>query len=377
MTKLFVGEFKEYDAQELYEYFKEHFETINFWEKLKDKKTILLKPNLLGAFAPERAVTTHPAIVDAIMQLLSEHDKEIWIGDSPGGTVKPQKAWRVTGLGAIAEKYGAKVIQFGENGVRTLSNNGEEYPVTEDIFNADACINLCKYKTHSMARYTGAVKNLYGLIPGLEKVTLHTRYTNMNSFGEFVADLYRQTKDCFIYHILDGIVGMEGEGPSSGNPRDFGVIIHSEKGSAVDYLATKMMGFDWHELPMIARALHHDGVLPSRIEVDDKWKDFLFEDVDLAAVNLRSKFMSLLPNRTEQVMTKLMKYYPAFNEKCRLCKICVKSCPEQAIKYTKGDKHPEIDLNKCIRCMCCHEFCPYEAIYIHKSFFTKLVFGDR
>ncbi len=377
MTKLFVGEFQEYDTESIYSYFKEHFEYIGLWEKLKDKKTVLLKPNLLGAFAPERSVTTHPSVVDAIMRLLVENDKEVWIGDSPGGTVKPQKAWKASGLSDVAEKYNAKIIRFGENGVREVIYNGDKYHITEDIFLADACINLCKYKTHSMARYTGAVKNLYGLIPGLEKVTLHTRYTNIKDFGDFVADVYKQAKDRFVYHILDGIIGMEGEGPSSGNPRTFGVLIHSEKASAVDYLASKMMGFDWRELPMVTKAMHHDGLLPSMIDVEDKWKNFVFSNVDTASVDLRSKLMSMLPSRTEQVVTKIMKYYPDFNDQCRLCKICVKSCPEQAISYTRGDKHPVINLNKCIRCMCCHEFCPYGAIYIHKSFLTKLVFGDR
>ncbi|MDP8232918.1 MAG: DUF362 domain-containing protein, partial [Candidatus Zophobacter franzmannii] len=336
-----------------------------------------LKPNLLGAFAPERAVTTHPAIVEAVMMILKEENKTIWIGDSHGGTVSPKKVWSKTGLGEIAEKYDAKVLYFGESGVREFSYQDQQYHITEDIFIADACINLCKYKTHSMARFTGAVKNLYGLIPGLEKVTLHSRYTNFDAFSNFVADIYKQTKGQFVYHIMDGIIGMEGEGPSSGNPRNFGVLIHSEKASALDYQAVKMMGFDWHELTMIKQALHHDGIIPSRIVIDEQWKEFQYENVDLTAVNLRSKIMAMLPASTEKIMTKLVRYYPAFNDKCRLCKVCVKSCPENAITYTKGENTPKIDLKKCIRCMCCHEFCPYEAIYLHKSYLTKKLFGDR
>jgi uncharacterized protein (DUF362 family) len=377
MTRVFIDEIKSYDTELIYSVLSAHFKTIGFWDELRDRKTILLKPNLLGAFKPERAVTTHPSVVDAMMRILQEEGKEILIGDSSGGTVSPAKAWRVSGLGEIAEKYGAKILFFGESGIREFSYHDQKFHVTEDIYRADACINLCKYKTHSMARFTGAVKNFYGLIPGLEKVTLHTRYTNMEAFGEFVAHLYKETKDRFVYHIMDGIVGMEGEGPSSGNPRNFGVLIHSRKASALDYQACRMMGFNWRELPMIKQALHHDGVVPSRIEIAEEWRHFRYQNVDLAAVNMRSRLMAALPASTEKVMTKLARYYPEFNEKCRLCKVCVKSCPEQAISYTKGDKTPRIDLNKCIRCMCCHEFCPYEAIYIHKSFLSKLLFGNR
>jgi formate hydrogenlyase subunit 6/NADH:ubiquinone oxidoreductase subunit I len=133
-----------------------------------------------------------------------------------------------------------------------------------------------------------------------------------------------------------------------------------------------MMGFDWQKIPLISQSLQEEGILPSRIEVPGEWKGFQFDNVKLGIVSFSSNMMNKIPSFAKKFLRTKLEFYPDFNEDCRLCQVCVKSCPVQAITYTKGDKHPIINYAKCIKCLCCHELCPYHAVYIHKSRLAKM-----
>lgn len=370
--KVSIHQIEDYDLQVLLNYFTGLFNEYDLWKKLKGKKTILLKPNLLGAFEPEKAVTTHPIVLEAIIQLLLEKKKEVIIGDSNGGTTQLQKVYDKTGIADLAARYPIKLVNFAEAGVVEFSRNGFTFPISRAFLDADAVISISKYKTHGMMRFTGAVKNLYGVIPGLKKSEFHKMNPETESFASLVTNLYEVVKDRISLHIMDGIVGMEGEGPSAGSPRRFGVMFASENGPALDYAAAVMMGFDWRKVPIIWQCLHEEGILPSRIEIPEKWQGYVFPNVKLGIVTFSSRMMNRIPSFGKRFIRKQLEFYPDFNEYCRLCQVCVKSCPVQAISFTKGDKHPVIDYSHCIKCLCCHELCPYHAIYIHKSPLAKM-----
>ncbi|HNW99783.1 MAG TPA: DUF362 domain-containing protein [Candidatus Cloacimonadota bacterium] len=370
--KVQIKKMNEYDLPLLKAYFTELFKEHDLWRKLRNKKKILLKPNLLGAFEPEKAVTTHPIFMEAIIQILLEREKEVLVGDSNGGTTSIQKVYDKTGMANLAERYPIKLINFSEVGIEERSHNGYTFPVSKAFLEADAVISISKYKTHGMMRFTGAVKNLYGVIPGLKKSEYHKLNPETDKFAALVTNLYQSLKDRIVLHIMDGIIGMEGEGPAAGSPRRFGVIFSSENGTALDYVAASMMGFDWRKVPIIWQSLHEEGILPSRIEVAPEWQNFVFPEVKLGIVSFSSRMMNRIPSFGKKFIRKQLEFYPDFNEQCRLCQVCVKSCPVQAITYTKGYKHPVIDYSKCIKCLCCHELCPYHAVYIHKSPLAKM-----
>lgn len=359
----------EYDFNRIYSF----LQTLPLWDKLEGKKTILIKPNLLGAFPPERAVTTHPVVLDAVIKILLEMDKEVWLGDSPGGTAPVKKVWQDTGMLQVAAKHNIKLIKFGANGVVHKQGNGIEYHLTKDYWDADAVINVCKYKTHSLMSFTGAIKNLYGLIPGVKKSDYHKEHPDHIQFSKVISELYNLVSDKLAFSIMDGIIGMEGEGPSAGDPRNFGVMFASEKASALDFIAASMMGFKPENLEYILPCLVHDNISVSDIEIDDIWKGFRFPNVKIKKIGAIIKILAYSPEFLKNAFRKYFTVYPDFEDGCKKCRICVDSCPVQAMTLNSADEHPVIDYDKCIKCMCCHEMCPYSVVYVRKSFLAKLV----
>ena len=362
-----IEKIESYDFDKIYKF----IENLGLEEILIGKQKILLKPNLLGAFVPEKAVTTHPVIVDAIITYLKKIGKEIVLGDGPGGSVSATLVWQKTGMKQIAEKHQISLVNFKKGGITLKKSNGIEFPITNYFFDADAVINLCKYKTHSLMSYTGAVKNFYGLIPGLKKSDFHKSHPDHNLFATVLTSLYDLIKDKVAINIMDGIIGMEGEGPSAGDPRNFGVMFASKSASALDYVASSMMGFDPEKLVYILPALQMDKV--EKVVVAEEWKRFKFQKVKIKKIGLYIKILAYSPKILKDVFKKYFTYYPDFNDKCRKCNICVKSCPMQVMTLQKGDLHPTINYDKCIKCMCCHEMCPYQAIYVHKSFLARFI----
>jgi len=265
------------------------------------------------------------------------------------------------------------VLNFHEGKVKICDSENHQYPITDYIWQADAVINVSKYKTHSLMYYTGAVKNLYGLIPGLKKSDFHKKNPKLDDFSTVISELYGTVKDRLAWNIMDGIIGMEGDGPSAGEPRNFGLMFTCESAAALDYVASKMMGFKQKQLKYIAASMKFDNIDESMIEIDPKWANFKFEKVKIKKVSFLIKAVSSSPKFAQDIFNKYYFYYPDFNDNCKKCRICVDSCPVEAMVLNKDDLHPTIDHDKCIKCMCCHEMCPYSAVYIHKSKLAKLI----
>jgi len=368
---VFIQEIKEYDFKKIYDFLKES--TIDFWDTIKDKKNILIKPNLLAAFHPDKAVTTHPVILEALIILLKEHQKKIFLGDGPGGTTSVQKVYQETGMKELCEKYDVELVNFSEGGILEKSIEFHKLGISKHFMQADAVINVSKMKTHCLMYYTGAVKNLYGTIPGLKKSEFHKSHPDTDSFGKVLSELYKIVQEKVVLNIMDGIWGMEGDGPSAGIPRNFGLVFISAKASALDVVAAQMMGFKMDKIKYIKSALEFDKIDPSKINIPEKWKNFIFHKVKIKKVGFMIKIFTHLPQFLKNIFGKFYWFYPAFNEKCTLCEICVKSCPVQAMEIKEQHKSPTIDLSKCIKCMCCHELCPSQAVYIKKSFLAKFL----
>jgi NAD-dependent dihydropyrimidine dehydrogenase PreA subunit len=222
--------------------------------------------------------------------------------------------------------------------------------------------------------YTGALKNLFGLVPGMIKTEYHKTYPATEGFGHMLVALHKTVKHRVAYHIMDGIVGMDGAGPSAGNPRNFGLLFGSASAPALDYIGATYMGFKLRDVGYLKEALHDEGIIPSQIEYPVSFNGFRLTGVDTRTASNRSHIMNYVPGFMRFFLRKLFVFYPFITDKCKSCLVCVKSCPVQTIKIG-FDGVPAIFTDNCIRCLCCHEMCPYTAITIRKSAFARLFLG--
>ncbi len=187
-------------------------------EFVKPGQKVLLKPNLLRKARPEEAVTTHPLLIKAVVELVQGAGGKAVIGDSPGAALAHTrntliKLYRGCGLDRVADETGAE-LSF-DTGYRIIPlPNGKTVKRIEIIdaaLNADVIINLPKFKTHNFTLLTGAVKNCFGLVPGLIKPAYHAKLPDLDDFSSMLVDLMEFADPALT--IVDGVWGMEGEGP--------------------------------------------------------------------------------------------------------------------------------------------------------------------
>lgn len=341
--------------------------------RVNRSKRVLIKPNLLGAYLPERAVTTHPAVVEALVRYWLEKGKEVWIGDSPGGALNVERVWETCGYNDLAKRYPVKLVNLSTAGFRELDYEGTKVKISEVFWRCGIIINVAKYKTHSLTGFTGGLKNLYGLVPGLIKTDYHRLYPATKDFAALLLALYWLTRSRVSYSFIDGILGMDGAGPSAGRVRNFGLLFGSRSIPAMDYTAARLMGFRMGDVPYLREALHGDGILPSRIKVPTSFQDFTLPDVDIRVVKLRKELLKYVPRIGRKIFQKVYYFHPRISERCKSCGLCVRSCPVHAITPPAPGILPAVNPKVCIKCMCCHEMCPHHAVDIHKSFLAGLV----
>jgi len=337
-------------------------------------ESILLKPNLLQGQEPERCVTTHPTVVAAVARLLVEHGCRVVIGDSPGAGIvyseaNLRRAYSRSGFAAAAEKTGA-VLNY-DTGSETFSfPEGEvmkQFSIITPAVRADAIVVVSKAKTHMWTRMTGAAKNLFGLIPGLEKPVHHFRFQDEYAFGKMLVDLNECMKPRL--QIVDAVVGMEGDGPQSGSPRTIGVILAGSDYAAVDTVLARLIGMDPLEIGSTRSAVERGLFDPESLRtVGEDPAEFTVPDF--------RKPSTYAGGRTgiwRQVVTAVVQrfgrtYAPrpgVIASSCIGCRKCERICPMQAITIAEG--RATIDLARCIRCYCCHEICTEGAIGLSRS----------
>jgi uncharacterized protein (DUF362 family) len=231
---------------------------------------ILLKPNLLHGLEPDRCVTTHPAVVAAIARLLMEHGCRVLIADSPGGGViyseaNLRRAYARAGYMAAAEETGAALnydtgsssVSFPEGAVM------RQFSIITPAAEADGIVVVSKAKTHMWTRMTGATKNLFGIIPGLEKPVFHSRFQDERTFGEMLVDLNECMRPRL--QVVDAVMGMEGDGPQAGTPRKIGAILAGSHYAAVDTVLARLIGIEPLEIGCIASAAERDLFNPADV----------------------------------------------------------------------------------------------------------------
>lgn len=341
---------------------------------------VLLKPNLLQGQDPERCVTTHPTIVAAVARILAEHGCPALIADSPGAGViyseaNLRRAYSRAGYTAVAEETGA-LLNYDTSSVVVPYPEGElitQFPIITPAVEADAIVVVSKAKTHMWTRMTGATKNLFGLIPGLEKPVFHFRFQDEYAFGRMLVDLNECMKPRL--QIVDAVIGMEGDGPQSGNPRKIGVILAGSDYAAVDTVLARLIGMDPLEIGSIRSAAARGLLDPAAVRtVGDDPAEFAVPDFRKPSTYAGGR-AGIWRRVLLAVVQRFGRIYAprpgVVAQSCVGCRKCERICPVQAITITEG--RATIDLTRCIRCYCCHEMCTEHAIALSRSLAGRLL----
>ncbi|HEX3015503.1 MAG TPA: DUF362 domain-containing protein [Desulfobacteria bacterium] len=339
------------------------------WQKfLHSGDKVLLKVNLIGPCPPDKAATTHPELVRVLIQICRAHGCEVWVGDSAGGAIAglapTAKGLRVAGFETVAAEEGATLVNFDQTGAVEVPSKTkrfvDKFYLAKPVRDADVVINLPKFKAHSAAVFTGAVKNVFGCIPGLRKAEYHRLAPNSEEFGEIIADIHLACRVSL--NIMDAVVGMEGAGPTAGDPVQLGYLLLSPDALALDTVAITALGLKLQDVPILEQAV--------RLGVGQ---------ADLTNIQLCGDFRQIpritsfkIPRTVRKRRSGLMlkgvirffKVRPRINAKlCKHCQVCVGSCPVEAIE----PKTKNIDYQRCIECLCCHELCPNQAVILKRS----------
>ncbi len=368
---------------------------------IKPGMTVGIKTNLVAAVVPDKAATTHPAVLKALCKMILEKGASVVIGDSPGGLYTPafvKNVYKTCGLTTLVDELKAAL----ESGVISGTKNAfvslnEDFSIKDATFdgvslksfiytgwldNVDAIINFSKLKTHAMMGMSCAVKNMFGTIPGTTKPEYHMRFPEEMAFANVMVDLNEFFKP--VLYVVDAIDGMEGNGPTAGEKRHIGAILSSKRPYALDMVCADIIGMKINDVPTLQAALSR-GLGPkdvsevtitgsaslSDITVSDFQRATSHQSITFEGDGLMDKVKSSLVKLAFSTRPNVKK------DECIGCKKCFETCPAKAITMVplKGQKIsiPQIDRSKCIKCFCCQEFCPKGAMKVQENVIGKLV----
>lgn len=382
---VYVSKCNSYDEVTVYNTLKEMFDCGNLLDFIKPNMVIAIKANLVSASNPSTGTTTHPVIISMLAKLIHERNATCIVGDSPGGLFNEatlKHIYKECKLLDIENSYLAVNHNF-ETSIKHIDGRVcKQLDVSNWLLECDAIINVCKLKSHGMMGLSNSAKNMFGSVPGILKPEYHYRYKSHDDFARMILDINEFYKPSL--NIVDGIIAMEGNGPTQGKPYMLNTLMASRNPFNLDIIASSIIGLDYNLV----------GTIKIGIEEDITYKDSL--DINVKCINFSSinelkvsDFKLIVPSNNMEfkkiggifrkpvsfVLDKVLATKPILKKKkCIKCKKCMNICPAFAISFQSG--YPQIDREKCIKCFCCQEFCPLGAMKTKQNFIIKLL-GKR
>ncbi len=364
---------------------REALEPLGGLDWVKPGMTVAIKANLVSVMKPEAAATTHPTLLCVLVKMLKEKGAgRVIVGDSPGGLYNKiflDRIYSVTGMKAV-EKFGGELNRNFD--IREVhfpqAKEAKTFTYTAWLEETDAIVDFCKLKTHGMMAMSAAAKNMFGVIPGTAKPEYHYLYPDPDKFADMIVDLDEYVNP--ILSVTDGIVGMEGNGPTAGTPREIGVIIASPSPHAADLVGAEIIGLSPKEVPTLQAAVRR-GLIPETSGELDIFGDITalkIPDFQLVQTTHSLRFNkdshTFFGKFSATFFDKALASRPVLTPKeCVGCRECYKICPAKAITMKNGK--PVIDRKACIRCFCCQEFCPKGALKVKRTWIARLLMRDK
>jgi uncharacterized protein (DUF362 family) len=232
---------------------------------VKDK-TVLLKPNMVG-LDPLGVINTHPAVIAAAREcFLRLGAAQVLIGDGPAMDRDTEAIVESVRLRDYAGPLAQSFVDLNVDDVqrivlKTHASRLKELYLPKTALGVDFLVSMPKLKTHHWAGVTLSLKNMFGIVPGScygwPKNVLHWA-----GIDRAILDINAAARPDFA--IVDGIVGMEGNGPIQGTPKDSGVLIFGNDPVAVDATCCRVMGL----VPERVKYLSGAGTLLGHLKVD-------------------------------------------------------------------------------------------------------------
>jgi len=337
--------------------------------------TVLLKPNAFGPWDPDRAATTHPVVVETVVRIAQEAGANVQIGESAAGTSygKTKQTLERSGIAEVARTTSAELLDFDEleRHKRYIGAIDREMIFSDCIAAADVIISLPKLKTHGLTGISGAIKNMYGTMPGPAKSQLHKEFPDRHLFGKAIVAICLAVRPAL--SIMDAIISMEGNGPANGRPKSTGIILASADPVAMDTLAvTRIMNMPSEQVAMLQAGadlgLGTNNI--SEIEIlGDGFPKTSPEQKFLLPITYSMYGTPWIPRffKSRLINKANRSAKPKIKESCTGCGECVEACPTNAIEMTpegRTQRRAYINLATCISCFCCYEICQYSNVDI-------------
>ncbi|MGM9625295.1 MAG: DUF362 domain-containing protein [Eubacteriales bacterium] len=385
---VFVRQCGQYERTELIRAVSDAMEALGLTKERFTGKKVAVKPNLVMKKPTEAAATTHPAVLDALLSYLDDCDcADVVIAESMGGPYTEaalRGVYSVCGIDEAVNGHKAR-LNYDIHAETVPAPDGlacKMFDIITPIRDADIIINVCKLKSHSLTRMSGAVKNTFGTVPGLTKFEYHARFPDYADFNKMLVDLSAMLHtNAVMLDLCDAVVGMEGNGPTGGTPRRIGCILASRNPFCLDTVASALLNCE-HAVPMIEEAVRR-GYCPQNAEdvriAGDDWKSLVLHDFappDTAHTGRNP--LHWLPNLFGGRLYRWFSPRPVIRTStCVGCGECVRSCPVHTIELItdkkSGKKKAHIKPGICIRCFCCQELCPLNSVDIHKNPLMRLI----
>jgi len=337
-------------------------------ERIRRSDKVFLKINHLGHYAADSAVVTHPEVAAAVACHLRDLGAKVVIGD--GLECGDLDFYEKSGYAEAAKRYDLELVNLrGGRYLNVQAKSGLELALAAEAVEADHLVNVPKLKTHLLTLLTCAIKNHYGLLPLYLRRNFHRDFVVPSDFAAAVVDIYEQSKPLF--HVVDGVMALEGMGPSSGgNPRFVGVVLAGADGVAVDAVAAALLGLDPLDVTVTAKAASRGLGIADLAQIDMEGSTLTraaAEGFALPHTLLHvTNFVNRLPGPLADALGALVgltREIPAIvPRRCIGCGLCKRHCPREAIEIVR--RKAVIDYSKCISCFCCQEFCQSDAIEV-------------